>query len=91
MISALLLLAVIGQTITAVDDKRFRVEIVFDDTSPIGHANAQLVLMKAAKKACKGKGAPLSEGVLTLDNAPSIKGKRKALALSEIYSCQARN
>jgi hypothetical protein len=91
MFNALLMLAVIGPTVTAIDDRRFRVGIVYDNTSPSGHADAQLALMKAAKKACVGKGMAISDGSLTLGNAAPIKGKRRALALSEIYSCQPRN
>ncbi|CAN5286974.1 hypothetical protein BH11PSE5_BH11PSE5_10620 [soil metagenome] len=91
MITVLFLLAVAGPTITLIDDSRFRVGIVFDDTSPSGQTDAQLALMKAAERACKGKGKAISEGTLNLDNAPSIRPNRKALALSEIYSCRPKS
>ena len=38
--SALLVLTSVGPTIEQLDEGRFRVKVVFDDTSPRGHANA---------------------------------------------------
>jgi len=90
MISFLFMLAAVGPAVIVIDDSRFRVSIVFDDIGPSGHANAQLALMRAAKKACKGKGEATSEGTLILDTAPSIRKSRRALALSEVYSCRPK-
>lgn len=64
-----------------------RIEIVFDDLSPTGHANAQIAILQAATKACRGKGQAVSEGPLQVDSATPLRGKRRALALSEVYRC----
>ena len=86
-LSPLLMLASVGPVITELDIARFRVSIVFDDQSPMGHAKAQIGLVKAAKKHCAGKGKATSEGSLELNNAQSIRTGKKALELIEIYSC----
>jgi hypothetical protein len=91
MLSVVFMLAVTGASATAIDESRFRISIVFDDPSPLGHANAQIALMKAAKKVCKRKGKAISEGSLNLDAAPSIRKNRRALALSEIYYCRPKS
>jgi hypothetical protein len=85
--SALLVLASIGPTVEPIDAVRFRVKIVFDGTGARDHANAQLALMRKARDECRGKGGAQSEGTLYLNNAPPIRGDRKALELAEVYSC----
>ena|SRR5688572_9200463 len=85
--SALLVLASVGPTIEQLDEGRFRVKVVFDDTSPRGHADAQVALARKAQQECRGKGNAVSEGTLDLDDAASIRGSRKALELSEVYIC----
>jgi hypothetical protein len=88
LLSTLLMLASVGPEITELDSTRFRVSIVFDDQSPMGHAKAQIGIVKAAKKHCAGKGSKAtSEGSLELNNAQSIRTGKKAVELIEIYSC----
>ena len=84
----LIMLAAVGPTVTMIDETRFRVENVYRDRTPTGHANAQIALMRAASKHCRGKGVAVSEGSLELNNAEPTKGGKKALALSEVYSCK---
>jgi hypothetical protein len=84
---AILALASVGPNIAPIDEQRFRVSIVYDDTSPMGHGNAQVALMKAAERFCRGKGKAVSEGTLELNDAAPLRGKRKALEVSEIYRC----
>ena len=73
------------------DSERFKVSIVYrSSASPLEQADAQIALMQAAKKLCKGKGQPVSEGTLYLDGVgPDAKGHKK-LRLSEIYTCVAK-
>ena len=85
--SALLVLASLGPTIEQHDEGRFRVKVVFDDTSPRGHASAQVALAKEAQRTCRGKGNAVSEGTLDLADTSPIRGSRKALELSEVYIC----
>jgi hypothetical protein len=53
----------------------------------MGHANAQIALMKTAARFCRERGTAVSEGTLNLDNAEPLKRGRKALDLSEVYAC----
>ena len=85
--SALLVLASVGPTIEQLDEGRFRVKVVYDDTSPRGHANAQVAVAREAQRACRGKGNAVSEGTLHVNDAAPIRGSRKALELSEVYIC----
>ncbi|HEY6816056.1 MAG TPA: hypothetical protein VI168_10995 [Croceibacterium sp.] len=85
--SAVLVLASLGPTIEQLDEGRFRVKVVFDETSPDGHANAQVSLARKAQAECRGKGNAVSEGTLDVNDAAPIRGSRKALELSEVYVC----
>ena len=85
--SALLILASIGPTVEQLDDGRFRVKIVFDDTSPNGNVDAQVALARKAQAVCRGNGMAVSEGSLNLDDAAPIRSNRKALELAEVYIC----
>jgi hypothetical protein len=88
LVSALLIAASVGPTVEHIDDERFRVKIVFDNTeSGSAHANAQIALMRKARAECRGKGSAQSEGALYANTAPPIRGDRKALELAEVYSC----
>ena len=90
LLSALMVLASVGPTVTELDQERFRVGIIFDDQSPRGHADAQIALMRAAAKHCKGRGSALSGGTLNVDRAEPLRSGKEALSLSEIYSCRAK-
>ncbi len=85
--SALLVLASVGPTIEQLDNGRFRVTVVFDDTSAGGNASAQVALARKAQQECRGNGNAVSEGTLELNDAAPIRGSRKALELSEVYIC----
>lgn len=83
LLSLLTLLAAAGPELTPLEDGRFRLTIVYRDTSVEGHARAQIVLIQAAAKICRGKGKAVSEGLIVNNAQPP----RKGLELSEIYSC----
>ena len=85
--SALLVLASVGPTIEQLDEGRFRVKVVFDDTSPRGNVAAQVALARKAQAECRGNGMAVSEGTLALNDAAPIRGNRKALELAEVYIC----
>jgi len=85
--SALLVLALAGPTIEQLDDGRFRVKVVFDDTSPRGNVAAQVALARKAQAECRGKGMAVSEGTLELGDAAPLRRNRKALELAEVYIC----
>jgi hypothetical protein len=85
--SALLVLASVGPTIEQLDEGKFRVKVVFDDTSPRGHVSAQVALARKAQQECRGRGNAVSEGTLHVNDAAPIRGSRKALELSEVYLC----
>lgn len=87
----LAVLASVGPTVVPVDDARFRVRILYDDTSISGHTQAQIALMKAAVKHCKGRGEAVSEGSLTVNRAEPLRKGREAIDLSEIYVCRPRS
>ncbi|MDP9422022.1 MAG: hypothetical protein M3Q19_04165 [Pseudomonadota bacterium] len=91
MTATLLMLASAGPIIAPIDETRFRVSIVYDDRSPNGHANAQISLMKAASKHCKGRGEAVSEGALELNKAEPLRPGKDALNLIEIYSCKPKS
>ena len=61
--------------------------IVKGANSPRSHAEAQFRLMRLAKKACKGKGVPRSEGTLTVETVTSEGSRKSSLVISEIYQC----
>lgn len=84
---SVLMLAVVGPQVLPLEEGRFRVRIVFDDKSVAGNANAQIALISAARKNCKGRGAATSEGALELNKAEPIRMGRNALELSEVYRC----
>jgi hypothetical protein len=90
LLSALFILASVGPSVEPLDNARFRVRIVFDNTeSGRAHADAQIAIMRKARSECRGKGTAVSEGTLYLNNAAPIRGDRKALELAEIYTCVA--
>ena len=90
LVLALLILASVGPSVEQLDDARFRVKIVFDNTeSGRAHADAQLAIIRKARAECRGKGTAVSEGTLYLNIAAPIRGDRKALELAEIYTCVA--
>jgi hypothetical protein len=84
----LAVLASVGPTVAPIDEARFRVRIVYDDTSISGHTQAQVALMKAAVKHCKGRGEAVSEGALTVNRAEPLRKGKAAIDLSEVYVCR---
>ena len=77
------------QPIEWLDKQRVRVSSeIRRPNSPTDHANAQIRLMQLAKKACRKKGKPVSEGTLYVDGNGQ-EGKTRGLLLSEIYVCVA--
>ena len=82
-----LVLATSGPNVIVAEDGWFDVVIIYDDKSVRGHANAQIALMRAAKKYCGKKSHAVSEGKLTLNDAPPLRGNRPSLELIERYRC----
>jgi hypothetical protein len=86
MLLPLLLMLGSGQvSIEPQPDGSFRVSaITYPDSF-----EAQMAMAVAAKRACKGKGKAVGEGVLRLDPVPGAApaGKRRKLKLSEGYRC----
>jgi len=87
LLASVFFLAASVPTAVQLDADRFRVSMVFDDTGPMGHANAQIALINAARQHCKGKGQATSEGALELSSAEPLRKGRKALGLAEVYRC----
>lgn len=85
--ASLVVLASVGPNVIPIDEIRFRVQIVYDDKSPMGHAKAQIALAKAATKFCRGRGTAVSEGTLELNDAESLRKGKDALELGEVYRC----
>ncbi len=84
---SLVILASVGPTVVPIDETRFRVRILYDDTSISGHMQAQVALTKLAMKHCKGRGA-VSEGALTMNRAEPLRKGKEAIDLSEVYVCR---
>ncbi len=89
VLSALLLAAAGAPNVTveALGETRFRLTTVYAESA--GYevtVRAQLRLVEAARRACRGRGRAVSEGSLRLDQAP---GRPNQVALSEIYNCIA--
>jgi hypothetical protein len=77
------------QPIEWLDEQRVKVSAeIKRPNSPMDHANAQIRLMQLAKKACRKKGKPVSEGTLYLEGNGE-EGKARRLLLSAIYVCVA--
>jgi hypothetical protein len=57
------------------------------NASPSAHADAQMRLMKAAERLCRGKGTPTSDGALELNRSKQHPGR---LELTENYRCVRR-
>ncbi|RGP41047.1 hypothetical protein BPTFM16_01342 [Altererythrobacter insulae] len=88
LLSPLLLLAASSEIepVVWIGENRVRVSAeIRNSNSPREHANAQIKLMRLAKKACKEKGAAVSEGTLNVDSNPNGRG----LIISEVYVCTA--
>ena len=85
--AALLLLASLPAA-EAVDDDRIKVTAHLGENASIRkHTKAQITLRKLAKKACKGKGKPVSEGTLHLETIPVDGYPDPQLVISEYYRC----
>lgn len=65
-----LILAASVPTVVTFEDGSFDVAIVFENKSARSHLNAQIALMLAAKKHCGKKSTAVSDGAITLNNAP---------------------
>jgi hypothetical protein len=87
---SVLMFAAVGPQVLPLEEGRFRVRIVFDDNSVAGNVNAQIALISAARKNCKGRGVATSKGTLELNKAEPIRKGRKALELSEVYRCVSK-
>ena len=90
-LSILPILAASAPNVIISEDGSFDVVIVYDDKSVRGHTNAQTALTRAAKKHCGKKNTAVSDGALTLNTAPPLRGDRPALELIETYRCVPKN
>ena len=87
--AALLLLASLPAA-QVVDDDRIKVTAHLGENASIRKQTKALVtLRKLAKKACKGKGKPVSEGTLHLETMPVDGYPDSQLVVSEYYRCIA--
>jgi len=89
-IAALLMTSAAVIEIAPLEGERFSVSIVFAGSSPSVHAEAQIALMNAAAKQCKGEGRAMSEETLYIEGAEPDSRGRKRLKLTEVYSCAAK-
>ncbi|MXP46214.1 hypothetical protein GRI43_02255 [Altererythrobacter luteolus] len=73
-----------------VDNDRIKVTAHLGENASIRkHTKAHLMLRKLAKRACKGKGKPVSEGTLHLETMPVDGYPASQLVVSEYYRCIA--
>ena len=91
LLPALLLASAPSVSIQPLDNGWFRLSVEYKGTSIEAHSDAQLRLIAAAGRLCKGKGRPLSEGTLNVDEVARADGparKRGRLTvLSEEWRC----
>ena len=83
-------LAAYGPTVTELDENRFEVSVVFNGESAREHVKAQFGLARAARRHCRKKGEPVSEGWLHVDLADPGKPDDGRLRLSEVYTCEPK-
>jgi hypothetical protein len=91
LLPALLLASAPSVSVQLLEDGWFRLTIIYRPTSIEAHANAQLRLIAAADRLCKGKGRRVSEGTLTVnevtDTALAGRKRGRRLSLSEEWRC----
>jgi hypothetical protein len=83
-IALLLMAAPPNVTIEQIPDGRFRVVTVSASDSPEELARAMLRLRAAAQEQCRGRGIPVAEGALVVDDVARRPGR---LSLAETYGC----
>lgn len=76
-----------GPTVEQLDDDRFRVKVVFDDTSVRGNLAAQDAVARKAHETCRGRGTAVSDCTVEVRDAQPARADRKAYELAEIYIC----
>ena len=91
LLPALLLAGAASMSVQPLDGGWFRLTVFYKGSSVEAHANAQIGLIVAAQRLCKGQGRPVSEGSLRLDEVPKAEGtarrRCRILALSEEWHC----
>lgn len=89
LLPALLLAGAAAVSIQPLDGGWFRLTILYKGSGIEAHANAQLRLIAAADRLCRGKGRPVSEGTLQVDEVPRTGTRKRGriLALSEKWRC----
>lgn len=91
LLPALLLASAPSVSVQPLQDGWFRLTIIYKPSGLEAHANAQLRLIAAADRLCKGKGRPVSEGTLSVNEVPNpaSAGRKRGrlLALSEAWRC----
>lgn len=87
LLSLLVLSGGTDPEVTLREDGRLAVRIVYEDNGAMAHAQAQIALIRAAEKACRGKGNAVSESGIEVNTAPPTSKGRKALELIEVYRC----
>ena len=95
LLPALLLAGAASMSVQPLEGGWFRLTILYKGSSVEAHANAQIRLITAASRLCKGKGRPVSGGSLRLDEVPKPDGaarrRGRVLALSEEWRCAPTN
>ena len=92
LLYALLLASAPPVTVQPLPDGWYRLTIVYKPSGIQAHSDAQLRLIAAAGRLCKGKGRAASEGSLNVDEVPDtdVAGRKsgRRLALSEKWQCR---
>ncbi len=84
---ALLLASAPSVSVQPLQDGWFRLTIIYKPSGIEAHSNAQLRLIAAAARLCKGRQGAVSEGTLNVDEVPESSSAARKLALSGKWRC----
>ena len=87
---ALLLVLAAPVAVQPLAPDRYRLTIIYDGGGPSDHAETLFRLADAAKRLCKGRGQPVSEGALELNEVPKtdVAARRKGrLSVTQEWRC----
>lgn len=75
-------------TVETIDEDRYRLSTALRSTSdPMDYAEAQMRLIREARRLCGRTGRPVSVGAIEVNRAEPGRGRRGTLVISETYSC----
>jgi hypothetical protein len=91
LLSALLMASAPPVSVKPLDYGWFRVTVIYKGGSVEASSQALLRLYGAAGRLCKGKGRPVGEGTLNVDDVPETAAapnkRQRLVALSEEWHC----